>query len=288
MKSLLVLGILGVSVASAQDAGGLKARELFYTPPPDAAPAKPPAAQKAAPAKQFSPKRTEAPAPQLKASPQADTSSSSPAPAASPDHTVTVAAMPLGVRYSVLKRDAANQFVEVDPDTTFRSGDRIRIQVKANTTGYLYVVAQGSSGTWQVLFPSSEVAGGSNRLEPGDTRQVPPGDRGQFVFDDQGGTEKLFLVLSRQAEPDLDKLIYSMGGANPGGAAPQTPRALLAKASVTNDVVQRLRAQVTSRDLVFEKVDGEVDGKIENASYVVNPSPSPDARLVVDVSLKHK
>ena len=57
---------------------------------------------------------------------------------------------------------------------------------------------------------------------------------------------------------------------------------------MTNDVVERLRAQVSSRDLVFEKVDGEVDGKVENASYVVNPSPSPDARLVVDVALKHK
>jgi hypothetical protein len=288
MKSLLVLGILGAAAASAQNApdntSGLKARELFYTPPPDATPAKAPATQKAAPSKQFSPKQSAPPAPQVKTD-----AKPAPAPAAaSSEHTVAVAAVPLGVRYSVLKRDASNQFAEVDPDTTFHSGDRIRIQVKANTSGYLYVVAQGSSGTWQVLFPSSDVAGGSNRLQPGDTRQVPPGDRGQFVFDDQGGTEKLFLVLARQAEPDLDKLIYSMGGASPAPGTPQAPRALLAQASVTNDVVQRLRAQVASRDLVFEKVDGEVDGKIENASYVVNPSPSPDARLVVDVALRHQ
>jgi hypothetical protein len=296
MKSLLLMGILGAAAASAQtgsdNPSGLKARELFYTPPPDAAPAKAPATQKPAASKQFSPKQTAPPAQQIKAAPPADSAAKAPAPpAASAEHTVAAVAVPLGVRYSVLKRDAANQFVEVDPDTTFRSGDRIRIQVKANTSGYLYVVAQGSSGTWQVLFPSSDVAGGSNRLQPGDTRQVPPGDRGQFVFDDQGGTEKLFLVLARQAEPDLDKLIYSMG-ATPGSGTPaptpQAPRALLAQASVTNDVVQRLRAQVSSRDLVFEKVDGEVDGKIENASYVVNPNPSPDARLVVDVSLKHK
>ena len=147
--------------------------------------------------------------------------------------------MPLGVRYSVLKRDATNQFVEVDPDMRFRSGDRIRIQVKANTSGYLYVVAQGSSGSWQVLFPSAEVSGGSNQLEPGDTRQVPPGDRGQFVFDDQGGTEKLFLVLARQAEPDLDKLIYSMGGAAPGailaGRSPHAPRVFAKWRSASGD-----------------------------------------------------
>ena len=305
MKYLLVLGILGVCMASAQnapssDTSGLKARELFYTPPAGTAtPAKPPANPKpataqASPGKQYSPKRTEPPAPQIKAAQPAGDAAKSvtpAAPAASSEHTVAVANVPLGVRYSVLKRNTANQFEEVDPDTTFKSGDRIRIQVKANTSGYLYVVAQGSSGTWQVLFPSSQVAGGSNLLEPGDTRQVPPGDRVPVVFDDQGGTEKLFLVLSRQAEPDLDKLIYSMGAA-PGSSSPgapaQAPRTLMAQASVTNDVVQRMRAQVSSRDLVFEKVDGEVDGKIENASYVVNPNPSPDARLVVDVSLKHQ
>ena len=284
MRSLLVLAILGASlvyaqVAAAQNVSAVKARELFYTPPPTAAPAPAPKTAN----NKISAKRTAPPAQQAAKAPAP--APASPAPGASSVHTV--AAVPLGVRYSVLKRNAANAFVEVDPDTTFHSGDRIRIQVKANTSGYLYVVAQGSSGTWQVLFPSADVAGGSNRLEPGDARQVPPGDRGQFVFDDRGGTEKLFLVLARQAEPDLDKLIYSMGGPRLPGTS-QAARALVARASVTNDVVERMRAQVSSRDLVFEKVDGEMDGKVEKAAYVVNPSASPDARLVIDVAFKHQ
>lgn len=284
MKPLMVLGlvgIFGVSLVVAQDKSGLRARELFYTPPPDAG------AQAKGPAKQVTAKRTTPPATQQKAP---ATEAKAPAPAATPSapdaaaHTVAVAAVPLGVRYSVLKRNSAGQFAEIDPDTTFRSGDRIRLQVKANTTGYLYVVAQGSSGTWQVLFPSSNINGGNNRLEPGDSRQVPSGDRGQFVFDDQGGTEKLFLVLTRQPEQDLDKLIYAMGGA---GTSTGASRSLLAKATVTNEVIERLRSQVASRDLVFEK-EPEVDGKVENAAYVVNPNTSPDARLVVDVDLKHQ
>jgi hypothetical protein len=56
---------------------------------------------------------------------------------------------------------------------------------------------------------------------------------------------------------------------------------LVAQASVGDNVVSKLRTQ--SRDLVFEKVDSS-----ENAAYVVNPSTAPDARLVVDVALKHK
>ena len=235
----------------------LKARELFYTPPPDAA--------KPAPATK---------APEARAATKAVAKSTT----KSETHTLS-ASVPLGLRYAVLKRDASGQYNEVDPDTSFHSGDRIRLKVDANTSGYLYVVMRGSSGTWKLLFPSAEVAGGSNRVSKGESRQIPSGERGQFVFDEQAGNEKLFIVLTRQPEPDLDKLIYSMGGT----VTKDGSRSLVAQASLGDDVVSKLRTQVNSRDLVFEKVDST-----ENAAYVVNPSGAPDARLVVDIALKHK
>jgi Domain of unknown function (DUF4384) len=258
MKPLMAMAVLS-SVMWAQDAG-LRARELFYSPPPDATPQ--PAVKKSIPAR---------------------TSVARPAP-----HVAPVANVPLGLRYSVLKREAAGKFVEVDPDATFRSGDRIRLHVDTNAPGYLYVVMQGSSGNWRLLFPSSDVDGGSNRIEKGAAQQIPSGDAGQFVFDQQSGTEKLFLVLSRKPEPDLDKLIYSITG---GGSAGD--KTLMAKATVGDDVVNRLRDEVKSRDLVFEKVDemsimtNGSEVKTEKATYVVNPNRTDDARLVVDVALKH-
>lgn len=257
MKPLMAMAVLS-SVMWAQDAG-LRARELFYSPPPDATPQ--PAVKKSVPAR---------------------TSVSRPV------HVAPVANVPLGLRYSVLKREPAGKFVEVDPDATFRSGDRIRLHVDTNAPGYLYVVMQGSSGNWRLLFPSSDVDGGSNRIEKGAAQQIPSGDTGQFVFDQQSGTEKLFLVLSRKPEPDLDKLIYSITG---GGSAGD--KTLMAKATVGDDVVNRLRDEVKSRDLVFEKVDemsimtNGSEVKTEKATYVVNPSRTDDARLVVDVALKH-
>jgi hypothetical protein len=240
----------------------LKARELFYTPPPDAA--KPASTTKA----------PEAKSPNVK--PVTKTVAKS--TAKSETHTLS-ASVPLGLRYAVLKRDANGQYNEIDPDTSFRSGDRIRLKVDANTSGYLYVVMRGSSGTWKLMFPSAEVAGGSNHVSKGESRQIPSGERGQFVFDEQAGNEKLFIVLTRQPEPDLDKLIYSMGGT----VTKDGSRSLVTQASLGDDVVSKLRNQVNSRDLVFEKVDST-----ENAAYVVNPSSAPDARLVVDIALKHK
>ncbi len=71
---------------------------------------------------------------------------------------------PLGVRYTILKREGADS-VEVAPDAVFRSGDRIRLRVEVNGSGYLYIVHRGSSGVWKPLFPSPETAGGDNRVE---------------------------------------------------------------------------------------------------------------------------
>lgn len=268
MKPLAILTALA-GVAFSQDTG-MKARELFYTPPPDASTAKKPAA-----------KNSRATRPPVTAPTVSNT-----APATNPPgnpamvNVSNVANVPLGLRYSVLKRDPSGKFAEVDADTTFHSGDRIRIHVDTNTTGYLYVVMQGSSGNWRLMFPAADVEGGNNRIEKGASQQIPPGDRGQFVFDQQSGTEKLFLVLSRKPEPDLDKLIYSITGAQGSN------RTLMAQASVGDDIVNRLRDEVKSRDLVFEKVDS-TEPSAEKATYVVNPSRTDDARLVVDVALKH-
>jgi hypothetical protein len=299
MKPLLLLA-LTAAAAWGQGTATLRARELFYTPPPNASAVKTPAAP--------APDPVPAPAPKAVAKKRP---AKTPAPAQPTASVPTEAVVdkpatgPLGMRYSVLKRNAAGEYQEVDVDTVFHSGDRIRLEAQANSTGYLYVVAQGSSGNWQVLFPSREVSNGSNQVHRGETRLVPGGNQGQFVFDEQAGTEKLFFVLSRQPELSLDKLIYSMGGqAAPADPTVVTPaaepnRVLMAQASVSDDVIARIRSQMQSRDLIFEKVDNEkvvsqnsapagAPVKIETAAYVVNRSSAPDARLVVDLKLKHQ
>lgn len=298
----------GPTPAWAQQTQQLRARELFYTPPPGTAPvpntnsaAQPAPAPKPSPA---APAHTPSPAKVAggkktpnKLPPFTIPTNQSPIVEAANGKPEEAAGVPLGLRYSVLKRNAASKFEEVDPDATFHSGDRIRLEAQANTAGYLYVVAQGSSGTWQVLFPSREVAGGNNKVQRGETRRVPAGDLGQFVFDEQAGSERLFIVLSRQPETNLDKLIYSIGApANP--ARPEPARVMVAQSSVGDDVISRIRGQLAARDLVFEKVENETLAQgssqeggrppVETAAYVVNPSTASDARLVVDIKLKHQ
>jgi hypothetical protein len=146
---------------------------------------------------------------------------------------------------------------------------------------------KGTSGSWKVLFPSAEIADGSNRVASGRQTLIPP-PPGRFAFDEQAGEERLFIVLSRHPEPSLEQLIYSLGSGSPN----EPPKQLLLTLNmppVDDALVGRLRNQVFARDLVFEKVDDSTPGdKKEKAVYVVNPTASPESRLVADVTLKHQ
>ncbi len=214
----------------------------------------------------------------------------------------------LGLRYTILKREAAGEYVEVDRDTNFAEGDQLRLELEPNDSGYLYVVNQGSSQRWSVLYPRGAEQG-SNRVQAGETYNIPArsGSTAQsmaFTITSPGGVEKLFVVLSRNPEPDIENLIYRLGDKKPAGpAAP--PRTMLAQnmSPLQDDLVQRLR-QTYSRDLIIEKVDdtktpspsktSSSDGPRrpasrtgEKAVYIVNPNAT-ESTVVADIELRHQ
>jgi hypothetical protein len=201
---------------------------------------------------------------------------------------------PLALKYTISKRMADGQYQEIDTESVFRSGDRIRITVEPNDTAYLYIIQQGSSKTWDVLFPREEIHNGSNRVERNQRYTLP--SETAFYFDEQPGTEKLFILLSRKAEPDLEKLIYSIrtseGQPLPAkGAAPASDKPLLLSKNMPkleDEMVSRLRASVRSRDLVFEKVNDTAPGKMEKSVYIATPDRSANARVRADLELKHE
>jgi len=192
---------------------------------------------------------------------------------------------PLGLRYSLLRQTSEYSAEEVDVDTVFRSGERIKIKLETTDMAYLYILAKGSSGRWRVLFPSAEIAGGAHRVRPDHSHTVPP--RGWFAFDDQAGEEKVFVMLSRNKVQDLDQAIERLrkGSSQPA----QTP------AAPEKDVPVMLAMHMAgARDLVFEKVsmsDAAPDAaapKAENAAYVVTKSGGPDSQVVAELTLKHR
>jgi hypothetical protein len=305
----LALLLAAASIAAAQSEKKLTARELFYTPLPAKPAAKPAAKPSQSPPQAKSRESSASRRTEAKNPVQTATRSEQPRPPQSsssvPDSgeikrvssTGDIAGPPLALRYSLLKQAGSGEYVEVDPDTIFRSGDRLKISIESNDGAYLYIVQQGSSKAWNLLFPNEDTGHGDNRVERGRSVTVPAG--GRFTFDDRPGTERLFIVLSRQAEPDLEKMIYdlSRGTATTPGAAPAAapadnrPKMMLAMNSLDDAVVNRLRTQMTSRDLVFEKVTEDKPapgGKREKAMYYGTQDRTSRARIVVDMNLRHQ
>lgn len=305
LKSGFLLATCFVLVAGAQEQAKrlLTARELFYSAvqaPPKAEPVQPPVQAKAAPPPAQKAPRTEVataekkPAPAVKAQPPQTTQSpdgTHVVPALATVSSPSAPAMPLGLKYSILKRSGDNM-VEVPASTIFHAGDRIQINVQTNQPGYLYIISQGSSGTWKTMFPSSEVEDGSNHVEGFRSYIMPPKSR--ILFDEQAGNEKLFVVLSREPASDLEKMVYSLqGGASAPAPKKEDPAKgktllVMANSKIDDATVGRLR-NTYSRDLVIEKVDESTPGaRKEDAVYVVNPTGGSDSRVVADLQLVHQ
>jgi hypothetical protein len=292
--ALWAAAFLFPQAATPQAEKRLSAREIFYSAPSEAAPAKKPAVatpQKKAP-QETAKAKPATPAPSPTFSPTAVSPGARVVPVAYAPADTT----PLGIRYSILKRNGAD-WAETSSDSVFRSGDRIRLRVEVNASGYLYVISRGSSGTWKPLFPSAEVAQGDNRAEKGRTYDLPPGY--VFTFDEQAGQEKLFIVFSRQPEPNLEGLVYSLSsGPKPAASTESVEfsggKVLLASnmVNINDGLIQKMR-NVYARDLIIEKVDESSPAQAqakpkETAVYVVNPARSGESRVVADVTLDHK
>lgn len=289
---IVICLFLTTAPVSSQTEKKLSAREIFYSPPVEQPQAPKDAARKAKKAKEFKP---------------AETASGKSAPSGASTHSIASEnssrtqmipasyepenSMPLGLRYSILKREGAGS-IEVDSDRVFRSGDKIRLRVDVNTAGYLYIINRGSSGNWNPLFPSQKIAAGDNRVQKGTQYEIPAGY--VFTFDEQPGKEKLFIVFSRRPVHDLEELIYSLtDGKKPESSPlPEESKVLLAQATIQDGMIDRLR-NVYARDLIIEKVDESKEPppsapEKEKAVYVVNPSRSADSRVVADVTLRHE
>ena len=128
----------------------------------------------------------------------------------------------------------------------------------------------------------------NNRVEGFHSYVLP---KSRLIFDEQTGTEKLFVVFSREPEPNLEKLICSLKDvapastpkpsapkpaapppAGPNNVEPIEPKTLyaLADARIDDMTVGMLRTAY-GRDLVIEKVD-------ENS---VGSGPAPNKETAV-------
>lgn len=170
----------------------------------------------------------------------------------------------LGISYWIDLLDRDGKSVRTTASRVFKSGDRIRLNLRSNRSGYLYVIGLGSSGASRVLFPDSEAV--ANGIKARVTYAVP--FQRNLKFDHTPGEERLLVLLSRKPIPQLRK-----GGQVPG----RETRLLVASAHVPG-----------AKDLVLEEEVPE--SAVEPASYAVIPVSAlgEEGTLTLQIKLKHR
>lgn len=108
-----------------------------------------------------------------------------------------------GVQYWIELKRSGETTRMVSNKFAFKSGDQIRLHVRSNVDGFAYVVLrEGSHGEHSVLFPHPKHRD-DNHLKANIEYTIPSDS--YLAFDENPGTERVVLVLSRRAiEPTTD------------------------------------------------------------------------------------
>jgi hypothetical protein len=93
-----------------------------------------------------------------------------------------------------LEKREAGAWKTSDPAHVFNTGDQVRFRVKANFSGFLYAISEGTSGETTTLFPT-EQAGTENQIEAG-KEYVIPGNQGAFKLTGPAGYDTVYWIVS--------------------------------------------------------------------------------------------
>lgn len=152
----------------------------------------------------------------------------------------------LSLQMRVLKLNKDGTQDETNPIATFFAGDLLRLAVRANQDGYLYIIHQsGPDKDGKIIFPDSRINGGQNFVTKNQEFVIPSncpvGTDAQpcaLPVLPPAGQEYFTLIFSRDILLDLPNQASEAGG----GIKPQTLMQLLSESG------QKLRTtQGTSR-----------------------------------------
>ncbi|HLL74466.1 MAG TPA: protein kinase [Pyrinomonadaceae bacterium] len=135
------------------------------------------------------------------------------APAATP-HAAATAPTERALNYSLLVQKYRDdkpyqQPFKLGGEINFERDYRVRLYVSSPQEGYLYILnerpaAEGADASFNVMFPSPNANGGAARLTPDQEIQIP--GQGWFRFDEEEGTELIWLVWAAESQPELEAL----------------------------------------------------------------------------------
>jgi len=94
-------------------------------------------------------------------------------------------------------------------DINFEKDYRIRLSINSPQSGRLYLLNEGPTAadqapTFNLMFPSETANNGSARVNENQQIQIP--EQSWFQFDEQQGTEKIWIVWSEKDVPEMEAI----------------------------------------------------------------------------------
>jgi hypothetical protein len=199
-----------------------------------------------------------------------------------PPASANAATPHLGIRYNLLLvNEKTKKDQQISPDRVLSEGDCFAIELQANRSGYLYVLAKQSSGTWT---PLSDMPGQHEAILQSKTVRIP--SQSCFVIHNPPGKETMFVVLSRDPR-DFFELYEDVKEKEtaPGSSNSQAQMASNAK---LNAAVAHLDEQFGgTRDITIAKVtEPQSADEPRGAVYVVSKKTS--SSIVTKIEVRHK
>ncbi|HLG15004.1 MAG TPA: DUF4384 domain-containing protein [Blastocatellia bacterium] len=186
----------------------------------------------------------------------------------------------LTLQWRMFMRQPDNTPKEVNPAAIFHTGDRLRLGVTTNQSGYLYIVSQMEGEDGEVLFPDQRVNGGKNQVKK-DTEYLVPDkctdiedqespDDCWLKLDERTGTENLIVIFSRDKITTLPNQAGEVSGL------------------IERSVIEKLRSD-SGQNIV--QVSGALlvpgRGKARYATRVQNDNRKDNEELIAAIQFKH-
>jgi hypothetical protein len=186
----------------------------------------------------------------------------------------------LTLEFKILKRGENGTAYEVNPYSTFYTGDQIQIRIKPNQEGYLYILANNEGEDQQMIFPDSRINNGQNFVVK-NKEYIIPGYCDPTKYEKNcwlqvnppAGKETFFLIFSRDAVSEVPKIANENRG------------------FVSQAIIQRMildsrqKLDETSRPGLSQAKGGGAGGY---AIWVTNYNKVDNDQLIAKISLNHE
>ena len=143
-------------------------------------------------------------------------------------------------------------------DINFEKDYRIRLNVTSPQSGRLYLLNEGPAGsdqipTFNVLFPSETANNGSALLSENQQIQIP--QQSWFQFDEQQGTEKIWVVWAMKEVPEMEAI---------KGFANSKDRGVISSPGLRSAVDQFLKAHSTGTSVERDQDKRETSVRVNS------------------------